>query len=277
MVPFVAAAALALSAAVPTPAPPTDRLFDAGGVALHIRCDGDRRTGAPLVVLEAGAGNSAKTWSDVFAPIAAFARVCAYDRQGMGTSERTPESQGVKAVVDSLHALLIAANERPPFVMAGHSYGGALVRLYAMLYPADVTGLVLIDSSHEDQLRRFAALPPPPPSPPPAAMTAVPGLPAAAVPQLGEKIDLPGMEREMSKTPWRGNIPLVVLTRTPSADPNADPRGQVWQELQRELATRSPQGEQIVAKKSGHYIQNDEPTLVIDAVRRVVAKATKPL
>ena len=77
----------------------------------------------------------------------------------------------------------------------------------------------------------------------------------------------------MAKTAWRADIPLVVLTRTPPADPHEDPRGQIWQELQRELATRSPQGEQIVAKKSGHYIQNDEPTLVIDAVRRVVAKA----
>ena len=77
----------------------------------------------------------------------------------------------------------------------------------------------------------------------------------------------------MSASPRRANIPLVVLTRTAPADPQGDPRGAIWQELQRELATRSPQAEHIVAPKRGHYIQNDEPALVIDAVRRMVAKA----
>jgi pimeloyl-ACP methyl ester carboxylesterase len=276
MIALIAAAGLALSAATPFQTSASDRLVDAAGVKLHIHCDGVRAPGAPVVVLEAGAGNSARTWNDVFAPIAQFARVCAYDRQGMGASERTPNPQGFGDVVDTLHALLLAADERPPVVMAGHSYGGALIRLYAARYPSEVTGLVLIDSSHEDQLRRFAELPPPPAPPAPAAMSASPGLPAPVVQQMTETIDLPGMEREMTKTAWRANIPLVVLTRTPPADPHDDPRGQIWQELQRELATRSPQGKQIVAKKSGHYIQNDEPPLVIDAVRRVVAKASQP-
>jgi pimeloyl-ACP methyl ester carboxylesterase len=277
MIAWVAAAGLAFSTATPLQTSASDRLVDAAGVKLHIHCDGVRAPGAPLVVLEAGAGNGARTWNDVVAPIAQFARVCAYDRQGLGSSERTPKPESFGEVVETLHALLQAADEGAPFVMVGHSYGGALIRLYAARYPSQVTGLVLIDSSHEDQLRRFAGLPAPPPPPAPAAMSAVPGLPAPAVQQMTETIDLPGMEREMTKTAWRANIPLVVLTRTPPTDARADPRDQIWQELQRELATRSPQGEQIVAKKSGHYIQNDEPPLVIDAVRRVVAKATKPL
>jgi pimeloyl-ACP methyl ester carboxylesterase len=68
---------------------------------------------------------------------------------------------------------------------------------------------------------------------------------------------------------------LVVLTRTAPPATNQDERLNVWQELQRELATRSPQAEHIVATKSGHYIQNDEPSLVIEAVRRVVLKAAR--
>ena len=264
MIPVLAVAWLGLAVAAPS-----DRLVDAAGVTLHIRCDGERAAGAPTVVLEAGAGNNANTWRDVFAPIAQFARVCAYDRQGLGTSERTAAPQSGVEAVATLHALLQTAGERPPFVMAGHSYGGMLVRLYASRYPSEVAGLVLVDSSHEEQSKRFAALPAPPPG-------------VVPQPVIPERIDFAGTSAELAKAPWRANIPLVVLSRglwfkTPPAtpDPQADARLAIWQELHRELATRSPQAQLVVAAHSGHYIHNDEPSLVIGAVRQVVAKATK--
>ena len=264
MIPMVAAAAFVLAASGPA-----DRLVDAGGVKLHMHCDGERKARAPMVVLEAGAGNSAATWRDVIAPIAQFTRVCAYDRQSLGSSERTPAPQSGAEAVETLHALLQAAGERPPFVMAGHSYGGMLVRLYAMRYRTEIAGLVLVDSSHEEQLKRFAALPAPPP-------TRVPQ------PVSPERIDLAGTSADLARATWRADIPLVVLSRglwvkTPPAtpDPQADARLAIWQELHRELATRSAQSELVVARQSGHYIQNDEPALVIDAVRRVVSKTTK--
>ena len=265
MIAFITATVLALATHAPVQAPASDRLLDAAGLKIHIQCEGDRKTGAPLVLLEAGAGNSAKTWRDVFAPIAQFARVCAYDRPGLGTSEQTPQPRLPLDIIATLHALLAAAGERAPYLMVGHSWGGEIVRLYTMQYPAEVAGLVLIDSSHEEQVKRFAAVPPP--TPPGGG-----GRFGVTPPTPPEQADLVSMGAELSKQPWHANIPLVVLTRTPPTDPQADPRGAIWQELQRELATRSPQGEQIVAPKSGHYIQNDEPSLVIDAVRRVVRK-----
>jgi pimeloyl-ACP methyl ester carboxylesterase len=261
MMAFIAAVAFALAS--------SDRLVDAGGVKLHIQCDGERAPGAPLVVLEAGAGNGANTWRDVMEPIARFARVCAYDRPGLGTSQPTPQPRRPLDIIATLHALLDAAGERPPYVMAGHSWGGEIVRLYATHYPSEIVALVLIDSSHEEQVKRFAAIAP-------AAPSGVPPTTAASPPPPPrEQADLETMGVELSKRPWRASIPLVVLTRTPPADPKADARLEIWQELQRELATRSPQAEHIVAQRSGHYIQNDEPLLVIDAVRRVVAKSTR--
>jgi pimeloyl-ACP methyl ester carboxylesterase len=257
---------IALLAAALLALPSSDRLVDAGGVALHIQCDGQRQPGAPMVVLEAGAGNSAQTWRDVLVPIARFARVCAYDRPGLGTSAVTPQPRRPLEIVDTLHAMLGAAGERPPYVMAGHSWGGEIVRLYATRYAAEVAGLVLIDSSHEQQTQRFAAVAPNAPD--------GNGARPADAPPPPELADLDTMGAELSRTPWHGTIPLVVLTRTPPSGDNPDPRLNVWQELQRELATRSPQAEHVIATRSGHYIQNDEPALVIDAVQRVVAKAT---
>jgi pimeloyl-ACP methyl ester carboxylesterase len=266
MIAFTVAAALVLSTAAPLQTSASDRIVDAAGLKLHIQCDGNRKPGAPLVLLEAGAGNSAKTWRDVFAPIAQIARVCAYDRPGLGTSQQTPQPRRPIDIITTLHALLDAAGERPPYVMAGHSWGGEIVRLYATHYASEVVGLVLIDSSHEEQVKRFAAIGPAAPE----GSGPRPGAGAAAPPP--EQADLETMGVELSKNPWRANIPLVVLTRTAPRAAEPDPRLNVWQELQRELATRSPQAEHIVAAKSGHYIQNDDPSLVIDAIRRVVAK-----
>ena len=149
----ITAAALALSTvAFQTSA--VDRVVDASGVKLHVQCDGARKMGMPMVVLEAGAGNSAKTWNDVFAPIAQFTRVCAYDRPGLGTSEQTSQ----------------------PRLPA--------VRLYAMNYPAEVVGLILIDSSHEDQLRRFAEVASAPPIGGAATPPAAPSQPPREVADL---------------------------------------------------------------------------------------------
>jgi pimeloyl-ACP methyl ester carboxylesterase len=258
---FATAAAFALLVA-PGQATATDRMADVSGLKLHVHCDGVHAPGAPTVVLEAGAGNSAKTWNDVFGPIAQFARVCAYDRPGLGTSEQTSQPRSPGDIVGTLHALLADIHELPPYVMVGHSWGGEIVRLYAMSHPREIAGLVLIDSSHEDQVRRFAAVTPAQPPPPPPAQPP------------REIADLETMGAALSKSPWHANVPLVVLTRTAPDESDKDPRSRIWQELQSELATRSPQAEHLVAPKSGHYIQNDDPPLVIDAVRRVFMKAT---
>jgi pimeloyl-ACP methyl ester carboxylesterase len=263
-------AALALTAALATSdAARVDRMIDAAGVALHIVCAGERQPRAPLVVLEAGAGNSAATWKDVIGPIAQSARVCAYDRQNLGSSQQVDAQLTGAGHAAALHALLEAAHEPAPYVMAGHSYGGMIVRLFATRYPGEVAAIVLVDSSHEEQVSRFSILPPPPPAAAPAGTSA------------RERVDIVATSAELAAAPWHAGIPLIVLSRglwlkTPPAvpDPLAYARLGIWQDLHRELATRSPQGEVVVASGSGHYIQNDEPQIVIDAVRRAIARTS---
>jgi len=266
-------AALTLAAMLASPdAAAVDRSMDVNGVALHIACAGERESGRPLVVLEAGAGNSAATWKEVFGPIAAISRVCAYDRQNLGSSQRVDTQPTGEEHANTLHALLAAAHEPPPYVIAGHSYGGMIARLFAMHYPREVAGIVLVDSSHEDQIARFSVLADPPgPTP----------LPASAAPSFSprEQVKLAATCAELAAAPWHDDIPLIVLSRglwlktpPPVPDPLAYARLGIWQDLHRELATRSPQGEVVVATRSGHYIQNDEPQIVVDAIRRVLAR-----
>jgi pimeloyl-ACP methyl ester carboxylesterase len=244
-----------------------DRTIRIAGTSLHLRCGGVRTAGAPVVVLEAGGGAGADSWRPMHDSIARFARVCASDRPDSGTSGPTPDNLTALGYVDLMRDLLDKAGEPPPYVLVGHSFGGLVVSLFAVRHPSLVSGLVFVDSSHEDQFRRAATLPPPPP-PPAAAIAAAPPPPPAGV-------RLRDFAEQLTRTPLRTTVPIVVLTagREPGLgrDPGAEARRQLWLELQRDLASRSPKSEHIVAEKSGHIMQNDEPQLVIDAVRRVMS------
>ena len=92
---------------------------------------------------------------NVFSEVAGFTRVCAYDRPGTPVGEAPSRSDPVPMPITAgdsvadLHALVAAADIKTPFVIVGHSYGGLVVRLYAMTYPGDVGGMVLVDALTE--------------------------------------------------------------------------------------------------------------------------------
>jgi pimeloyl-ACP methyl ester carboxylesterase len=129
------------------------RLYDVGGHRLHMNCTG---TGGPTVVLENGLGETSPLWSRIAAEVGAATRVCAYDRAGQGWSDDTASPQDGLAVAAGLHTLLGRAQETGPYVLVGHSAGGSYAMIYAAQYPAEVAGMVLLDSTSPDQ---FTVLP----------------------------------------------------------------------------------------------------------------------
>jgi pimeloyl-ACP methyl ester carboxylesterase len=132
--------------------PPPGRLVDVGGFRLHINCVGERRPGTPIVVLEDGsAGVGSVDWRPVQVLLEPATRVCAYDRAGLGWSDPGPGPRTAGRVAAELHALLRGAGEEGPYVLAGHSLGGYFNRAYAGAHPDEVAGMVLVDTSHEDQ------------------------------------------------------------------------------------------------------------------------------
>jgi pimeloyl-ACP methyl ester carboxylesterase len=135
--------------------PPPGRLVDVGGWRLRLNCVGERKPAEATVVLEAGGGDFSVTWALVQPKVAAFGRVCSYDRAGSGWSELGPNPRTMRQSVYELHTLLKRAGVPPPYVLVGHSFGGFLVRLYTVSYPTDVAGLVLVDASYEEDLVGF--------------------------------------------------------------------------------------------------------------------------
>jgi pimeloyl-ACP methyl ester carboxylesterase len=250
-----------------------EKLVDVGGRRLYIKCSGEARTGLPVVVMDAGMGSTSEVWSLVQPKVAQFARVCSYDRAGMGKSDRSPQPRTSQDIVNDLHNLLAKAGIDPPFVLVGHSFGGLNARLYTNQYPKEVAGLVLVDSTHEDEIDRMIALL--------TAETLKKAKPEDMVVQSPEGIDFNGSIAQVRAAKWHSDIPLIVLTRgsatfnpndytVPSLAPKFE---QIRLELQEELVRRSSRGKQIMAEKSGHNIHRDQPELVIEAIRQVVEEA----
>ena len=151
---------LALSA-LPAFAAPGDefavphRLVDIGGRKLNLACSG---SGSPTVVFESPSGGAGWEWWAVQPKVAARTRACLYDRAGYGFSDPSPRAADAENAVDDLHALLRAAGIAPPYVLVGNSFGGGAAQLFAWHFPAEVSGLVLVEPMHEDENVRPDAL-----------------------------------------------------------------------------------------------------------------------
>ena len=142
------------TAVAATPAMPAQgRLVDVGDHRLYLECAG---TGSPTVVLSNGFREHTSSWAWITPTIAQATRVCVYDRAGQGWSDNAETPQDGNQVADDLHTLLHNAQVPGPYLLAGHSSGGIYNLIFAARHPAEVAGLVLLDSATPEQ---FTALP----------------------------------------------------------------------------------------------------------------------
>ena len=250
-----------------------EKRIDVGGYALYINCSRAVKNN-PVVVFEAGINQTSESWTPIQPEIAKVARVCVYDRASLGRSD-APSSlpRTSRQIVEDLHNLLEKAGVGAPYVLVGHSFGGLNARLFAGSYPKEVAGMVLVDSVHEEETEKWLALIPPEIK---TEMEAGGGMRMRG----GEPVDLPESEKQLKSIKWRTEIPLIVLARG-KASYNAEdyppplrafaPRGEELRiEMQKDLAKRSTRGKLIFAEKSGHFIQSDEPELVIKSILEVI-------
>ena len=244
------------SQASPSPGEPTGGRVDVGGYELDWECRG---SGSPTIVLEAGydaAGT--ETWSDLLAPISETSRVCTYDRAGTGSSDRRPDGLHVTGMLeaDELHRLLGGAGIHPPYVMVGHSYGGFISRLFAAMYPNETSGLVLVDSSHEDEIepyRRYYG-----------------NSPEGDWVDGGDRIDIDATARALRRTARDlGEMPLAVVKAGRYEDVLTT---RLWDRTQADLASLFSNSV-FVQATGGHFVMDDDPQVLVAAIGAVVSSA----
>jgi pimeloyl-ACP methyl ester carboxylesterase len=107
-------------------------------------------SGGVAIILEAGSGGDHRSWSLVQPLLNRLGRVVSYDRLDYGASGRSRRPRSAAIVAEQLREGLERAGVRPPYLLVGHSYGGALVRVFASKYPNDVIGIVLVDPAMEN-------------------------------------------------------------------------------------------------------------------------------
>ncbi len=292
--------------------PPPGRLVDIGGRRLHIQTQGE---GSPTVVISAAGAAAPLDWTNVLPAVAEFANVCVYDRAGSGWSDPDGGPRTSRHIGKELRRLLETAGFPGPYVLVGHSIGGVHMRTYTGMFPDDVVGLVFVDSSHEEQVERLPAANPTSLEGQIRILKIVSaiapfggvrllgalGLGAQILnfeflqPELREKAramlywsNLGDLASELGAIPETmkqarelarplGNMPLAVLTAGSADNPAFQREGvrEVWFELQREIAMLSTNSKHVIADNSTHYIHEDEPEIVIDAIRWVVEEVRR--
>jgi pimeloyl-ACP methyl ester carboxylesterase len=272
-------------------------LVDIGaGRNMYVECRG---SGSPTVILESGYRNDADIWSaqlepgmkTVFPEVAKFTRVCAYDRPGtfldadrLSRSSPVAMPRSAQDLVSDLHALLQKADVPGPYVFAAHSFGGMFARLFASTYPNEVVGMVLVDALSEkvrsaltpEQWKFYVNF---------GFTEPTPGLEKYKdIETLDVNASLDQVEKAAKAEPLRP-MPLVILTQGQPFDLSpwqplpADFPGALntaWHAAQDRLATLAPNATHTIATKSSHYIQVQEPQLVIDAIKQVVDAVRHP-
>jgi pimeloyl-ACP methyl ester carboxylesterase len=277
---------------------PVTKLVGVDGHRLNVRMAGDLRPGIPTVVFESGVGSLLQGWSRVQSEVSEVTRTVAYERAGIGASEPGTEPPTIKRTVTELHTLLKTLGAAPPYILVGHSYGGAITNMFAATFPGEVVGLVHVDPTDfmqneadiltliekagvknpNEYLARSSIIPAAPPAGVSNAMFAE--LREVARAQQGGF----GEFRSAGTAP---DVPLVILLaakRVPvppaaaAAFPGDFARYRDAMLQQRidhfgQLASHASNGTLVVTSRSGHLIHSTEPELVVWAIRRVLSLA----
>lgn len=276
--------------------PPSGEFIDVGGYKLHCIIQGE----GPIVVMDSGIGDGGTAaWFGIEEKIARFARVCTFDRPGVGWSETSTNPGSFSQDLDDLRELLRRSNLPPPYILVGHSRGGHNMRLFASLYPTEVAGLVLIDAFNTDTFDDDAPVDQPPA--PFKVMHAMRHFGLARVfynsivknasdsvePYRIEKyVELQSRSKSFdalyqcwqgqsdwadarSKMQHLGDLPVTVI----SAKRTEKELGWTWwSESQASLAKSVGNNVHVITADCGHHVQIERPDVVVNAIEKLLER-----
>lgn len=286
---------------------PGGRLISINGHSMHIEESG---TGGPLVVFESGLDPGGDlVWGEVQHDVSRFTSTLSYDRSGIMWSDRGNTTKTADVMAGELYSLLKASSHKGPYILVAHSLGGYITRCFVAKHPEEVAGVVLVDASHPDQFKKMPQAALALDELPPvwliklASATGIVRLflkdtysntvktdsiniltnayrSTSLAAMLEEYQQVDQSAAEAGRVTTFGNIPLIVITGSGKQRINQFPTRvmgvqvyKLWMQLQADQVGLSSKGEQVFATKSGHYIQLEQPDIVVSAIRNLVANS----
>jgi pimeloyl-ACP methyl ester carboxylesterase len=247
-------------------------VVEADGHRVYFDCEGK---GSPTVIFISGWGDDSSSWTTVFDQSARVTRSCKYDRYGLGLTSNygslPRKARDANDQVRELDQLLQNGRIAKPYVLVGHSWGGALARLYAGRHD-DVKAVVFVDSAAPGQIEALAAaLPPKRANESPLLSELRQQLAQIAHPlESPEYLDWPKSLDEVAGVTTLNDRPEIVLTAGNTFTGDAHPLFSAWLRLQDKLAQLSAQSVHVLVPHSGHYIQQEAPDAVLVSIRAAV-------
>lgn len=214
-------------------------------------------------------GETLGSWATLQTELGKLATVVAYDRLGLGKSDTTTVPRTIENLSDELNAFLRTNEISGPYLMIGHSLGTSIVRKYQNDHPENVLGMILIDPVHEDQFDRLMAVK----SPEEREKTLLNReefLSTLKPGELNEAVQYHHQRRAMKEVKYPNNIPITILGSFQVGHGATEEDRQIKKDLFEQWLTQAQQIRLIVTTKSGHYIQDSEPELLMAEVKMMI-------
>ena len=276
-------------------------------VTLHINSQGEKK---PIVVIESGVGSWSLAWDKVQKEVSQFATVVTYDRAGLGWSGAGESDRTGDQVNSELHDLLTRTGHKGPYILVGHSLGGLYSQLFANRYPEEVAGMILVDTRPPNFEEEFPALKEdysnqakqmkmykfissfgvvrllaggaihPSYSETNRELNIAIGFQGKSFDAIrSEILAMEAIDQEVLAIKDQKDVPTTVITHGISEDFSAlgltkEENEQIeasWQSYQKKLANSFEVNELIVAEESKHNIMLEQPEIIIEAIKQMIA------
>ncbi|MEI6499000.1 MAG: alpha/beta hydrolase [bacterium] len=276
------------------------QMIQVGDHKIHIYCTGENINGNPTIVMIPGAGSSYFTFFKIQPTLSKYTKVCSYDPAGFGFSEGASDGRTAKDTANELKLTLDNANIEGPYLIVGHSLGGAYAQVFAKDNIKSIIGMVLIDSSCVEQAE---IKDPPIPFFINAINNAISSAFYVGLPRLAMTISPEAMglhrdngkiERSIVAKPFRetnktsiltgalnsveqvkqasnfDNLPITILEADGSQKQATELWGDKIGQCHKKMAAFSASAKYILVQNSEHFIQDDQPQVVIDAIKEML-------
>ena len=271
------------------PFKPPGRFINIGFQTMYVDCLGENK---PTILVDVGIAESSASWYKIAKELSKNTRICLYDRAGYGWSDSGRGERTTATIVHELKLLVKRAEIPGPYIIVGHSFGGFTARYFAAKFPENVTGLVLVDSSHPEQIYRLSALDNQGKKPlitgrdanAPADFSEFERkwyfLNSSRKATFAQMAELKYFKQSAYQVKHSGplkDIPIAVLSRGIAQLPelNGVSLENEWLDMQKDLLNLSKNSWHSIIVNSGHNIYEEAPVKIIENILEVIEKSRK--